>query len=61
MMTIKNNKTVNISFDELVLQPGLNFIEKARYDYLITKNEVNNRTFKNLVKKGDLEIVQSAS
>lgn len=57
MIEIRNHKTVNIIFDELIIQPGLNFIEKTRYESLILAEEENRRTFENLVESGDLEIV----
>lgn len=56
MIKIKNTTTKNIQFEEIVFDPGINFIERERVKYVIEKNPTNSRRFKTLISQGKLEV-----
>lgn len=56
MIKIKNLTNADIQFEELIISPGINFIEKSRMKTIIEKNPNHFRRFKTLISKGKLEI-----
>lgn len=56
MIRIINTTTIPYIFGEIILQPGINFVERFRFEVSILNNDENNRTFKTYQQEGKLKL-----